>query len=1556
MLRHLPKTGYLISLFTAGEMSPLEDELCGLSCEQFEADGAACTPNQGDTCTPSIVPIEYTNGTRDNLLLETECNIFRNPEEGNSGFDNFGMSTLTIFVTLTLEGWVEVYYDLNAGFGLDYVNALFFIIVIVCLPFVILNLTLAVVWDEYSKADAIQKQQALELAQEIFGEESGNNADNSFTESPKNTSPKDRNNHPVESTAKDVLADTPHRPDRNSRWNWLLERNIVWRQKVKRIVSTSKFEKIMGLFIVLNTLALAVEHFGMPRWLDVAQDWVNFACTIVFILEMVFKLYGLGWREYVADKFNIFDGTVVFASVIEVLLEFTVGGAVPGISVLRTFRIFRTFKVARSWKALDKLLKAIVRSVAGVTYASFLLFIFMFVYVLLGMQIFGGGWPEGERPRPHFDNLWWAIVTTFQVLSTEDWDDVLYDYIPQFGVTATVLYTVSLIILGNYIIMNLFLAILLSNFEEGDEEEDSKTSDGLNGEEPQSSDPPPVSNETTPADNDKQDQTKDLAVDDDGCRSDEERKSTADVIEKQIPKLETGEKCTEMQRTDMDANNQGTPRLHLRYKAANRPMLEATLNTTGGKQERLKISHRGDVVTRSALEFGNPEAFDLDEAYGEGPYTRWQHSFFLFSPDNVIRRWCSWIISQKAFERFLLLVIIYSSVLLAVEEPDVRECRLSEDDEDACPTLARFLRVSEIIIVVIFSAEMVLKSIARGVIIEKHAYLRNGWDFIDFFVVVISIVTVAVASDSDSLRSLRALRSVRALRPLRVIRRFFGMRLVINAVIGSIPRVTSVVIINILFMLIFAVVGVQQWMGSLYRCNDGEIKVEEECTGTFMLQNDECFDLPTEEEIRECRLKVDGVEFERVWEPLEQNFDNVLNGILSVFEVATNELWPEIMFNTVDATEPGKALERDNNTAAALWFILVQLLFNFFMMEVFTGVVVDYYQGLRHEAEGGTLLTAEQARWVKSVKEMATSAPKKAMKRPKGKCERLRVSCYLVASNYYFDMFIMTCIALNVLAMATRHYGMSRTWEDFAQYSNILFVSIFAAEALIKISGFGFRQYFSVRWNQFDFTLAVVGLAALGTRVGGLAAFFRLFRVLRLFRLVRGSSTLRQMFKTLLLSIPSVMNILAVVALMIFMYAVFGMNAFSSVRFGRTSEFHNEDANFRSFWVSAMTLVRTTTGEDWNGIMHDLMVRPPFCIDGENCGDRMSPPVYFCSFVLMVEYILMNLLIAVVLENFLATSIEADDDSKPFVLTQELLEEFQRGWAMFDPRARNKITKVHHVVALMINLPYPLGLFGHPGLDPERSAIVQARRLLLYMDIPLLNGGFTFHAVLQALVHNARSSYWKHSVLPPKGEKMLRRNSPFETVIARQGVTTSAKEAVALDVLSDMVYKWKYRVQKGKLEREWGRAPTDGELAKRGYSAPGILPVKYIRAIVIGAARRVHKEQQHGIRKHVNDADYVNVPVFSAGQLEEEVEAEYACERAPPTCYGDRNQKIVLPWTDGEETKHTRETYGQEERQQHSRPLSTLNYAEQSNVVTEEADSFPPNRLDGDDGLIPGTS
>ena len=192
-------------------------------------------------------------------------------------------------------------------------------------------------------------------------------------------------------------------------------------------------------------------------------ELVNFSFTVVFMLEMVLKLIGFGFKEYIIDKFNRFDASIVIVSAVEMGLS---GVGKSNFTMLRAFRVFRLLKVVRSWTQLQSTLRTMWKTMLDLTSFVVILCLFCLIFALVGMQVFGGKYCKIDpKPRSNFDTFNNALLTVLQVITHEDWPLVLYDTMYTSG-SASVIYFIVTLVLGDFIVLNSLIAILLSNFDD----------------------------------------------------------------------------------------------------------------------------------------------------------------------------------------------------------------------------------------------------------------------------------------------------------------------------------------------------------------------------------------------------------------------------------------------------------------------------------------------------------------------------------------------------------------------------------------------------------------------------------------------------------------------------------------------------------------------------------------------------------------------------------------------------------------------------------------------------------------------------------------------------------------------------------------------------------------------------------------------------------------------------------------------------------------------------------------------------------------------------------
>jgi hypothetical protein len=354
-------------------------------------------------------------------------NSFKNPYQGLISFDNTLLSVLTIYTALTLEGWTDTMRFARAALNQKFLSDIYFYVLIVIGSFFLMQLTVAAIYVKFSENFRKQKK-AIQFIEERQPEQEY---------------------RPIR----------PEAPPASYRMKW-----FRFRLNMHEQINTVWFAWFTTGIIVINTGIMASEYYGMTDTHQQFNADMNVVLNVCFAIEMAMKMFGLGIKGYVSDQMNIFDGVVVLLGMIEIILA---GQAnLKGLLVLRAFRLLRVFKLARRWKTLRIMLVKLLRSVKAIGYLGLLMAIIIFIYTLLGKQLFQNKMDDGSgnTPELNFDSVYWSFVAVFTVLTTQNWNSTMSNAVGPTNMAYS-LYFISLIIIGTNILLNLFLAILIHQFE-----------------------------------------------------------------------------------------------------------------------------------------------------------------------------------------------------------------------------------------------------------------------------------------------------------------------------------------------------------------------------------------------------------------------------------------------------------------------------------------------------------------------------------------------------------------------------------------------------------------------------------------------------------------------------------------------------------------------------------------------------------------------------------------------------------------------------------------------------------------------------------------------------------------------------------------------------------------------------------------------------------------------------------------------------------------------------------------------------------------------------------
>jgi len=362
---------------------------------------------------------------------------------------------------------------------------------------------------------------------------------------------------------------------------------------------------------------------------------------------------------------------------------------------------------------------------------------------------------------------------------------------------------------------------------------------------------------------------------------------------------------------------------------------------------------------------------------------------------------------------------------------------------------------------------------------------------------------------------------------------------------------------------------------------------------------------------------------ERVWETPFNNYDNILYSMMTFFEIATLEMWPDMMYAAIDSTTIDHVPKLDNDKFISLIFIIYIFFTTFFIMNLFISVIVDKFNEEIKKRQGADNFTDEQKEWVKIQRLLVHTNPKIIPVEP---INCFRLQCFKIVQSQAFEYIIMTAIVINTIFLCIDYYDKGPELSKILENANWIFVIFFTGEMLIKITAYGIKYYWYVNWNKFDCIIVIMSLVALDESALEDLNFnvtaLRIIRVSRLLRMVKTSEGLRTLLKTLFMSLGNIINTAGLLSLILFTFSVAGMSLFGPIVYV-PGGFINKNVNFRSFYDAMLTLWRAATGESWNGIMHE-------CYDSQG----FVAIVFWLMYQLMTFFIFMNVFIAVIGESF----------------------------------------------------------------------------------------------------------------------------------------------------------------------------------------------------------------------------------------------------------------------------------------------------------------------------------
>ncbi|KAM8758240.1 sodium channel protein type 5 subunit alpha isoform 1-T1 [Rhynchonycteris naso] len=1123
-------------------------------------------------------------------------------------------------------------------------------------------------------------------------------------------------------------------------WNRFARRYLIWeccplwmsiKQKVKFMVMDPFADLTITMCIVLNTLFMALEHYNMTTEFEEMLQVGNLVFTGIFTAEMTFKIIALDPYYYFQQGWNIFDSIIVILSLMELGLS-----RMGNLSVLRSFRLLRVFKLAKSWPTLNTLIKIIGNSVGALGNLTLVLAIIVFIFAVVGMQLFGKNYSElsykisasGPQPRWHMMDFFHAFLIIFRILCGE-WIETMWDCMQVSGQSLCLLVFLLVMVIGNLVVLNLFLALLLSSFSADNltaPDEDGEMNNlqlalariqrglrflrrtawhfchGLLQRRPQkpaalanqgqlpgcmatSSSPPPVDADKAPPAR-KETRFEEGQRPGQGAPGDPghvcvpiamAESDTDDQEDDEENSVGTEEESSKQEQEPQPVS--GSPADLPEARAWSR-VSETASSEAGAGAAQADGQQRQHQVERQAPGYSESH----DDSYSEGSTADMTNTADLleqipdlgedvkdpedcFTEGCVQRCPCCAVDTTQAPGKvwWRLRKTCYRIVEHSWFESFIIFMILLSSGALAFEDI--YLEERKAVKVLLeYADKMFTYVFVLEMLLKWVAYGFKKYFTNAWCWLDFLIVDVSLISLVAHTLGFSEMGPIKSLRTLRALRPLRAL----SRFEGMRVVVNALVgaipsIMNVLLVCLIFWLIFSIMGVNLFAGKFGRCINQTE--GDLLLN----YTIVNNKS--ECEsFNVTG---ELYWTKVKVNFDNVGTGYLALLQVATFKGWMDIMYAAVDSRGYEEQPQWEHSLYMYLYFVVFIIFGSFFTLNLFIGVIIDNFNQQKKKIWGQDIfMTEEQKKYYNAMKKLGSKKPQKPIPRPLNKYQGF---IFDIVTKQAFDVIIMLLICLNMVTMMVETDDQSNEKVNILAKINLLFVTIFTGECIIKMAALR-HYYFTNSWNIFDFVVVI--LSIVGTVLSDIIQkyFFSptLFRVIRLarigriLRLIRGAKGIRTLLFALMMSLPALFNIGLLLFLVMFIYSIFGMANFAYVKWEAGID---DMFNFQTFANSMLCLFQITTSAGWDSLLSPILnTGPPYCdpnLPNSNGsrGNCGSPAVGILFFT---TYIIISFLIVV--NMYIAIilenfSVATEESTEP--LSEDDFDMFYETWEKFDPEA-----------------------------------------------------------------------------------------------------------------------------------------------------------------------------------------------------------------------------------------------------------------------------------------------
>ncbi|KAF1800899.1 Ion transport protein-domain-containing protein [Mucor lusitanicus] len=900
--------------------------------------------------------------------------VANQPEYGYMSYENILYTMLNILTVISTENWTDLLYITQDSVS-ELGAAIFYSFCIYLMTFIMVPMFIAVITTSFSHVRGDMRESAFS---------SKRKARLLLASGKRHHEHQQQQDEDHEEWIYEGTGLGGHRQTRSLVQGW-----------AHFITHHAYFPYVGSVLVVLNQHFKCINQSSCVLTVYIHTDLVNRAYTCIFALEIALRIYGcLHWRQFWRRIRNRVDMIIAIATVID---EFPFVRESRYHLFLLVFSVCRSYRIAYLFPGVLRLLVDVIGDGQGIMNLTFFTFLVLLLLSPMSVQLFGGDFkfvPEDE-PSMRFDNSYQAFLALFQIMTGENWTDILYDAMhsqEDASVSYAAIYMIFLYFSVHYMVLNLFIAVIMENFDLDEEEIKQIQIKKYIREhrwKPEYFKMDTISRLLLPL----------FIIQD-------EKKLDFKSIPQNLVAQVTSSRFKDFLGEDASSSSE-PPHLQSPGNLSHFSLSEQDHHPSRffGKRPSSLLSHKSGISTRRpsvASQYSN-RSLRLETAsvsyldQQDEPLVKYGdeyelnvarenkavivenlnvfRSIIILKKDNLIRKVCTHLAAKESYNWFIVGLICISTLLALWAD---------ESNREQHPVLIRtVIGPLHALLLLIYWIDIFIHMVADGVFMLPKSYMRNAWNLLDMMnltgQLILTILTATNAYSSEKVALYGSyLRVLRTLRSMRIVYYVQGMRVIFLDLVYGLPKMIDAVALNFLVFVPFAIYGCFLFSGRFFICNDDDIGSKQSCLGEFPATDDDNY----------------GILVPRTWKnPYDYSFDTFGKSLLHLFECASGEGWILSLFSAMSVVPEDRDVQPQfswstSSVFYSLYYVVFMFVASLCSIQLFIGVFLEIFK----QRSGISSLTNTQRQFQDLQRQLALIKPSRKAERPPD--GSMRAMCY----------------------------------------------------------------------------------------------------------------------------------------------------------------------------------------------------------------------------------------------------------------------------------------------------------------------------------------------------------------------------------------------------------------------------------------------------------------------------------------------------------------------------------------------------------------------------------